>query len=112
MNDEKNIIYNCIDISIKKSIIEEIINLNKKYKNCEKKVDVNNLLRLISEVVINLIKKSDPSKNDKYFQELQEIRKYIYSSTDYDFITNYSEICDIINEIESSVMMMIQEKNI
>ena len=65
MNDEKNIIYNCIDISIKKSIIEEIINLNRKYKNCEKNVDVNNLLKLISEVVINLIKNSDPPKNDE-----------------------------------------------
>ena len=102
LNDEKNIIGNCIDISIKKSIIEEIINLNNKYKNCEKNIDVNNLLRLISEVVINLIKKIDPSENDEYFKELQEIRKYIYSSTDIDFITNYPEICHIINEIESS----------
>lgn len=102
LNDEKNIIDNCIDISIKKSIIEEIINLNNKYKNCEKNIDVNNLLRLISEVVINLIKKSDPSKNDGYFEELQEIRDLIHSSTYCDFITNYPEICDIINKIESS----------
>ena len=98
LKDSNNIIQNFIDINLKKSIVNEIINLHTRYKNFEKQIKVDKIIDLLKEIAICCLNEYNPRINKDYNDKLIEI---ISKLGEFKFIIDFDVFIELIEHILS-----------